>query len=465
MNNGRRSRVSAAVLLGVACLFVTPNFTYAQNQAGVTEVREVTTLVEPVDQTTQVTERVETTPAIEPVNTRASLAVPIENPASSTQNATAIPVQTAPNPVTPVQAPANPTAETSPNPNQSGGAWFNIGGMEEPSLEQPAGNPKQIREAYQRILNEHYNQAIEIATSLSQSPDQFLRANAIEALQPVPERVLLLVQRGLTDQASVVRFASLMTIGELKFKSLGPRAVQLINDRSESVRAAAMFAGYETGQPVRINRLASMLASDSSGVRRNVCLILEKIGDPSAVPMILDMATRRTRKATPLEATLARIVAAKTVVALGDDSEIEVVRASAYSGYPEVRVIAIMALGDLDDRVMQPALSQMLTRQMPQQAPEINLAAAYGLARMGSNEGLATMLRYANMQVLEFDGRKYPAAPLRAQAAAGLKWVNDPRAAQALAKMLKDPVPQVHIAAADAIIASRARLQQDANWP
>ena len=221
------------------------------------------------------------------------------------------------------------------------------------------------------------------------------------------------------------------------------------------MQAAALFAGRETGQKVNLDNLAGLLQSDSSGVRRNVCLVFQGLGDPSAIPMILDLATRPTRRMTPVGAALARTEAAKTVVMLGDDSEIEVVRASAYSSYPEVRVVAIMAMGDLDDRVMQPAVSQMLARQMPEQAPEINLAAAYALARMGDYSGLATMLKWAQTPVIEFQGRQYPAAPLRAQAAAGLRYVPAPRAAQMLGTLLDDPVEQVRITAAASLIAAK----------
>lgn len=320
-------------------------------------------------------------------------------------------------------------------------------------------------QAYRQIVQTHYNTALEIALATAESQDPFLRSNAIEALQPDPARVLMLVRKGIDDPAPVVRFASLMTIGELKIRSLGPVAITKLDDPSASVRAAAIYAAYENDQRAPLNVLPHLLSSESSSVRRNVCLVLEKIGDPSAVPMILDMATRRNRKSTPLDSTLVSVIAAKTVVALGDDSEIEVVRASMYSSYPEVQVIAIMALGELEDRVMQPAIEQMLRRQMPQQAPEINLAAAYALAKMGSEMGLGTMLKFANMQVIEFDGRQYSAATLRAQAAAGLKWIQDPRSATQLGRLLEDPNPRVRIAAADAIIAAHVRLNKDINLP
>lgn len=469
----------AATRLAVAAmcaLGVLTNATLAQDAVEVTEVEQVSEVEETGVERVELIE--DTRTEIETVDGRESLAVPEET----------LRPEAAQDPASNQPRPTANTATENEQPRQGGlidlfgnNRNNNNNNNNQPAT-QPATAPPGIPQApplpadqlnnaqarlaaYSRLVKANYDKAIDIALKTAKSEDPFLRSNAIEALQPVPAEVLLLVREGVDDPAAVVRFASLMTIGELKFKSLAPVAMTKLNDPSASVQASAVYAAYANGQPAPMNLLPRLLTSESSGVRRNVCLVLEKIGDPSAVPMIIDMATRRNRKATPLDSTLVSVIAAKTVVALGDDSEIEVIRASAYSSYAEVRVIALMALGDLEDRVMQPALEQMLRRQMPHQAPEINLAAAYAIARMGSEVGLGTMLSFANMQVLEFDGRQYSAATLRTQAAAGLKWIEDPRAAAQLVKLLDDPNPRVRIAAADAIIAAGARMDKDVNLP
>lgn len=318
--------------------------------------------------------------------------------------------------------------------------------------------------SYKKIIDAHYEKALSIASQMADSSDPFLRANAIEALQPVPERVLLLVQKGLNDPATVVRFASLVTIGKLKFDSLGSQTVKYFDDPSLNVQVAAIYAAHETGQNAPLSKLSHFISSQYPSVRRNAALILRLLGDPSAIPMIIDLATRRTRKSTPQQLALARIDAAQTVVELGDESEIEVIRAAAYSGYPEVRVIAILALGQLEDRIMQPAVEQIMRHGMPEQAPEVSLAAAQALADMGDSSGLPLMLKYAQTQAIEFDGNKYPTTALRAQAAAGLGYLKAPQAAQMLAKLLDDPAPQVRIAAAAEIIKAYNAMNALATW-
>ena len=271
------------------------------------------------------------------------------------------------------------------------------------------------------------------------SEDAFLRANAIEAAAFLPERTESLVRIGLQDQSPVVRFASLATVGRLKLRELVPAAQRLSTDRDASVRAAALFALSQCGQRVDLSPMASLLASAEPTTRANVAMLMGLSGDPSAIPLLKEVARVRLKKANPQRAAVIRLQIAEAVVRLGDEESIDAIEAAAFSQFDEVRVLAVLTLGRLQDRQVEPALVGML-RQPP---IELQLAAAQALAMMDRRgRGLGMVLQAADSQV----------TTIRAQAAIVLGYFQDPKAADKLAAMLDDPQAQVRIAAAAAAL-------------
>ena len=131
------------------------------------------------------------------------------------------------------------------------------------------------------------------------SEDAFLRANAIEAAAFLPKRTESLVRIGLEDKSPVVRFASLATVGRLKLRELVPTARRLSTDPDESVRAAALFALSQCGQRVDLSPMAALLTSDEPTTRANVTMLMGLSGDPSAIPLLKEVARARLKKANP----------------------------------------------------------------------------------------------------------------------------------------------------------------------
>lgn len=294
-----------------------------------------------------------------------------------------------------------------------------------------------------QILADSKPKAIEQILMSSRSADPFLRANAIEAMQPLSQRALPMAQLGLRDEASVVRFASLVTVGKLKVKALAPAVERALQDEAPSVRAAAIYAAKQLGLNANVGQLADMLASSNPGLRGNVVMLLGMMGDSSAIPMIQELTQASIRRATPAERAIVRLQVAEALVQLGDESSLDALRGAVFrADQDEVRVLAIQIEGRIQDRAMIPALRRMLTVDRDRHPIEVKLAAAEAMARMGQSEGLAIALQGATWQ----------SAPVRAQAAFTLGLIDDPSAAAALAKLLDDPSEQVRLAAAAAIL-------------
>jgi HEAT repeat protein len=249
---------------------------------------------------------------------------------------------------------------------------------------------------------------------------------------------LPVVQLGLEDENPGVRFAALVTAGKLRMLSLKPMAQRRLDDKNASVRAAALFAVKASGGEVDLSPMAPMLASNDPGLRGNVAMLLGLLGDASAAPMLKEMAGVAMPRASDVRAAIVRVQVAEAVALLGDDEALDALRAAAYSPYPEVRILAVQAMGHVRDQRMAPAIIQML-EENPQ---ELKLAAAEALGRMGLPDGKAVALQAAAS----------PTATVRVQTAFALRRFDDPVTAAALVGLLNDPEPVVRLAAAAAVL-------------
>ncbi len=239
------------------------------------------------------------------------------------------------------------------------------------------GSP--ANDASVRLLANRERAIQQILTS-ARGQDPFLRADAIEAAQSLPDRVVPMLQLGLDDAQPAVRFTALVTIGKLHLSTMAPAAQRLLSDKSDSVRAGAIFALRACGKKVDATPLAVMLTEQDLGVRSNVAMLLGLLGDPSAVPMLKDMATVPVLKASQGAEAVERIQIAEAMVKLGDPEALGVVRASCYSPFDEVRVLAVQIIGRTGDHRMERGLAAMLDRP----PIELQLAAAEGACQAGA---------------------------------------------------------------------------------
>ncbi len=321
--------------------------------------------------------------------------------------------------------------------DRRGAAWPALLGLwltaAAPLLAQPRG-----ADTASAILAAAEDRAIQQVVEAARSDSAALRANAMEAIQWRPDRALPLIQLGMEDRNPAVRFVALVTAGRLRTPVVRHGAEAMLNDPNDSVKAAAIFALHQIGVPVDPTPMAMMLTQPDPTVRGNVAMLLGRMGEKSAIDMLTELSATPMPRASQVRTAIVRLQVAEAVVNLGDESTLDAIRAAAYSEFDEVRILAVMMMGRLKDRRMEPALRQFLTV-----TPfELALASAGALAQMGSEQGLAVAMSGSASQI----------PTQRAQAAFVLRYFGSADAARTLVKLLDDPDPTVRLSAAAAIL-------------
>lgn len=269
-----------------------------------------------------------------------------------------------------------------------------------------------------------------------------LRAHAIEASIRSPKLLAELVPAALDDENRGVRFVACMAVAEARMPTLANAVAPLLSDPSASVRAAAMLALSRCGRTVDFTPLAAMLSDNAPEIRANAYLVLGELGNPSATPLIRESLGKGMKLVNPLRVRLVDLAAAEALVKLGDENEIEPIRAALFAPpeQGELTVVACDSVRRLNDEVSRPMLQRIISASgSDQRGPEIRIAAARALAKLGSSRA---PIMIAQQYAEHSDPR------VRAQTASLLAQIGSPEAATLLTKLLRDSNPSVQIAAA-----------------
>lgn len=280
-----------------------------------------------------------------------------------------------------------------------------------------------------------------------ESPE--IRANAVEALSAAPGRLDAALPAALADENQAVRTVGAMSVGREKLDRSLPLVEPLLNDPSPYVRAAAIYAMRSNDPSFNPSALAPILLGDPSPrVRSHVAFILGELGDPSAKGLLRQAGKQRLPRAAAAETRLFQLQIAEALVKLGDDSQLEAVRAALYPSSPdelEGVALAIQILGEVGDRG---AIDQLIYRSGAKDdsgqmlPPEIRLAIAASLARLGLTEGSFIAEEYVDSE----------RPTVRAQAAHVLGQTGRSQHLGRLEQMMDDPEAMVRLAAAAAIL-------------
>ena len=286
-------------------------------------------------------------------------------------------------------------------------------------------------------------------------PQPIVRATAYEALEGDPDALYEAAPFGLIDENRGVRFVAAMSAGDAGLAGLAPLISPLLSDPSASVRAAAIYAMNKIGEGADPSPLAAMARSDDPEVRANAYLVLGLMGNPSAIPLIESTLGKGMRLVNPMRVRLTELQAAEALVLLGDQDDIEPIRAALFTPVEqgEITVLACDMLGRLGDEQARAMLFRMIAASGNQtRPPEIRMAATAALFRLGPPlpEKLENLIL---SQVGDRDPRR------RVQAAACLAVVPGQQALAALEGLLADGEPMVRTAAAGAIL-SRSDSRQ-----
>ena len=291
-------------------------------------------------------------------------------------------------------------------------------------------------------------QAISILLAAGRSEWPQFRANALEALSSDVQLLRGELVTGLLDENRGVRFVALMCLYRARLWELAPLVEPLLDDPSDSVRAAAMLVLDASGRRIDPTPLAAMATSGNPEVRANAYVVLGLLGNPSAANLIRASLGDSLGLVTQDRIRIVDLQAAAALVRLGDAQEIEPLRAALFSPVEqsELTALAIQTLVELKDKGSMGMLVRLVEAPGDQQRPpEIRLSAASAVAHLGMPEP-GPLLRLAS-EYLTFDD------PLvRAQVAMLLGDVSDATALQELSMMMRDRSPIVQLAAAGGVL-------------
>lgn len=306
--------------------------------------------------------------------------------------------------------------------------------------------------SYTRIeLSALREEAVTALLELGADPAPQIRANALEALaRGAPGRLDPLLGEGLSDENEGVRAVAAMVVAKAKRPGSVPRLRELLNDESVWVRLAAIYALWELGEQVDPSELAVSLLSGPPRQRAQAAFLLGEMGDPTALPLLADAASRKIPLASPNEVQMFLLQVDQARVKLGRPEYVQPIRAALYptrSEQLELTVLAVQLLGELGDRAAVGELINLTARLDGAGRPmpaEVQIAAAEALARLGNRRGAFIIREHIESE----------SEAIRAQAALALGVLGDPANLPAIQRLMEDPsaLVRTHAAGAAALL-------------
>ncbi|MBG84082.1 MAG: hypothetical protein CMJ40_05990 [Phycisphaerae bacterium] len=297
--------------------------------------------------------------------------------------------------------------------------------------------------------------AIEVLEQGGVSDRPLMRANAIEALEPTTEPLRKAVLRGLVDPNEGVRFVAAMSIGRRNLCGVSHLLGPLLDDPSNSVRAAAIYSMAACGDEIDLNPLAGFMVGEKASDRANAALVLAELGNETAIPVIRNGMGRDFKSYDPARSRTIDLLMAESLVRLGDRRELEAIRAALFAPpeHSEMTALACQMLARLGDRTAIPNLHDLATGEGPRKAgPELRLVAATALAELQPD--MVPM----DLVIGQIGSEN---AAVRLQVANVLGALNDPSMEPQLTILLNDEDPYVQMASASAIL----KLTSDQSGP
>ena len=337
---------------------------------------------------------------------------------------------------------------TTPDTESGSGADLAWGTKERSTLEPDMGfRHLQADTVSDATVHELRHSAISLLEQATESTNPLLRANAIEALQHAPAFAEPRLRDALRDRNRGVRFVATMVVGDLEMTALRRDVRPLLDDPSASVRAAAIYAMTRCGADVDPSPLGAMIVSDDLEIRGNSALVLGRLGDATAMPLLRDAMDRTSVRRSIAANRLVELQIAEAMFRLSETaSALQMIRSALFTPAEqgEITVLACQILGELGDAAYRTTLVDKAGRVGERQEPaEIRLAAARAVAILTPEQApIEPVLSYVGSD----------AFTIRAQAAHALGYFNDVSVRPTLTTMLHDPNAMVQVAAAGAIL-------------
>ena len=228
--------------------------------------------------------------------------------------------------------------------------------------------------------------AAAVVRSGLESTDAVIRTHAIEVVATTQNREMAPYLLKCTKDSSVmVRFAAIVAIGDMQCVGYENTIGTLLTDANANVRMAAAYTLAKLNQPNQTETIRVNALSSDQTVRANALLLLGKLGSRQDLPLLYDVMQMKdsTEKV--------RMQAVESIARLRDN---DIYRTKLWalliSAYLDDRIIGIRGMGALGT---DEAVNAILT-MLDDEAPEVRLAAAAELARLGNPAGTPQVLTY-----------------------------------------------------------------------
>ncbi len=288
-----------------------------------------------------------------------------------------------------------------------------------------------------------------ISDSLADTNPQ-IRANAVEVVAATRSLPLMAqVHKLLADEVIPVRFAAALAVGDLAYTPAKNEIIGLLKDPNPNIKVAACYAISHLGSPEYYTALCNAAASEDQTVRANVALLLGKSGRKEGLQLLY-----RTLQRTDSEDKVI-LQATESIAMLKDRQIYPKLWTQLISVYADDRVIGIRAMGALGTEEARNALATMLDDPVP----EVRLAAAEQLGRLGTPVGEPAVLAIIDKKV-DTDADPQSQERIKVLTALAIGEIGTPTATKRLPSLMHDSAKVVRLAAAKAVLRAAAKKSE-----
>ena len=284
--------------------------------------------------------------------------------------------------------------------------------------------------------------------------DAQVRTKALEALaRTEAEGIGGLMVQMLREPNPPVQFAAAMAIGDTRYAPAKGLLTAMARDPkiSPKLLAAVVYALHRLGDDSYTSELARMIQHPDMWVRATAAMVMGRMRQPSAIGPLKMLQSDETE-------LVVRLQAAEALAMLGDGKSITMLEAWTKDQYIEDRVIAVQALGQIEDPRVVPVLRRVMRDN--HQESLVRIAAAMGLAQQHqsvSRDFVLAAIRHPEGILRRSRGKDAEIRPadidnLQTLAVLTLGHMNDPLAVDDLMPLLRSPSGALRVAAAQSTL-------------
>ena len=275
--------------------------------------------------------------------------------------------------------------------------------------------------------------------------DKRVRSIAVEVVTATHySRFMPRVRQLLRDPAIPVRFQALVAVGDLRYAPAAKDVKQIYEEQKEdmNVRMAAAYAltCLEPGQ--YLDLCYQQIDNKDTTIRANAALLLGKSGNRNAVKLLYwAMSDKDSDDKVQSQAL-------ESIALLKDNAIYQKIWTRLISAFIDDRITGAKAMGALGTQQAAEALMTLLDDE----APEVRLAAAEQLGRLGDPSGEAQVQKVLEKPVSGDPGQDIRIKVLGAMAIGEIGTEN---LARFLPQLLNDPSTVVRLSTAKAVFRRR----------